>query len=702
MNAPKRGVWPVAIFEMIIGILGAVVLSSFLSRLMPRISMPLVQIALGLALALLPVFPTVKLDPELFMVLFIAPLLYLEAHEIDKRALYSTLRYSLPMAIGLVLGSMVLVGVVMHAAWPALPLAAACALGAALGPTDAVAVSSMGQSTAFTKEQKGILEGESLFNDASGVVSFQFAILAATTGTFSIADASREFLISFIGGVGVGVLAGIPTNWIFRFARRMGWETMTTRILVELFLPFLVFLGADDIAHVSGILAVVTFGLTVHFDHTGLSPNTARTNIVSSSVWSVLSFALNGTVFILLGMQLPGAMLTSWDDREVSRGMLAGTILLVSAATIAIRFLWIWLITAPSGKQAKGGEAGRRRPRSLRDTAIMTFGGAKGTISLALMFTIPYAVSSGAAFPKRNDLIFIAAGVIVVTLLLANFLLPWLAPKNDREESSQFEKVNVEVLGRTVAELSEDMNDENRAVLLPIIDSYNMRISRIKQRQGTFDAETFEALQIEALNWEKRYVRDTLAAVRADPNMDEHIRNLNIEACERMLDQIMNIVRHTANAKNRLDVISQIRGRYHAMHRQVSAIARKTLHRVRRSTPILSENEIYEYLRSVQIGAIDHVIEQLYRAMRSDEYPTEYCTMLLRDYQRSRARLSSRSDIVNRVKMAPQIDEAKQESYSIELGVIQDMLGNGEITRSQAKHLRRNVYVMQVDAESGM
>jgi monovalent cation/hydrogen antiporter len=687
---------------MIIGILGAVVLSSFLSRLMPRISMPLVQIALGVALALLPVFPTVTLDPQLFMVLFIAPLLYLEAHEIDKHMLYSTLRYSLPMAIGLVLGSMALVGLMMHAVWPAIPLAAACALGAALGPTDAVAVSSMGKSTAFTKEQKGILEGESLFNDASGVVSFQFAILAATTGAFSLEDASREFLFSFVGGIAFGVVAGIPTNWIFRFARRMGWETMTTRILVELFLPFIVFLGADDFAHVSGILAVVAFGLTVHFDHTGLSPNTARTNIVSASVWSVLSFALNGTVFILLGMQLPGAMLTSWNESDANRGMLAGTILLVAAATIAIRFLWIWLITAPVNKNEQSGTAGMRRPRSLRDTAVLTFGGAKGTISLALMFTIPYTVSSGAAFPKRNELIFIAAGVIVVTLLLANFLLPWLAPKNDKEETSKFDEVNIEVLNRTVAELSEDVTEENRAVLLPIIDSYNVRISRIKQRQGTFEADTFERLQLDALKWEKNYVRDRLADARANTDMDEHARSLEIEACERMLDQIMNILRHTSNEKGRRNAVSQIRGRYHAMHRQVSAIARKTLHRIRRSTPMLSENEIYEYLRSVQIGAIDHVIAQLYRTMRGDEYPTEYCTMLLRDYQRSRARLSSRDDIVDRVKMAPKIDEAKRESYSIELGVIQDMLGNGEITRNQAKHLRRNVYVMQVDAESGM
>ncbi|WEV72486.1 cation:proton antiporter [Bifidobacterium sp. ESL0790] len=687
------------IFELILCILGAVVLSSFISRFIPRISTPLVQIALGVAVTYLPSFPDVKLNPALFMVLFIAPLLYLEAHEIDKPTLYKTLKYSLPMAIGLALGTMVIIGFALHAVWPAIPLAAAFALGAALGPTDAVAVSSLSSEASFSKEQKGILQGESLFNDASGVIGFQFAILAAVTGSFSMATATKEFILSFVGGVVIGLLAGVLANWIFGLVRRLGWETMTTRILMELFLPFLVYLAADDLIHVSGILAVVAFGLTVHFDHTGISPNAARTNIVSSSVWSVLSFSLNGTVFILLGMQLPGAMRASWDDHVVSNGMLVAIILLVSVIAIIVRFLWVWLIAAP--KRDPDGNRFRRKPRSLRDAAVMTFGGAKGTITLSLMFTIPYTLQTGEAFPMRNELIFVASGVIVVTLLLANFMLPLLAPSKDSAETdSQLKTISIEVLRRTVEELSNRVTDENRSVLLPIIDSYNGRITRLRQRMGSIDNTRLEALQIDALHWEKDYVKERLNTTKADETMDKHAQELQIEACERMLDQIMDTLRHTNDKKNNHPAVSQIRGRAHRMKRRIVTLARRANHKIRRSAPILTENEIYNYMRSTQIDAINYVIDKLYEEMREGNYPIEYCSLLILDYRRALAELRSRGNFNRSADTISRIDEAKHESFAIELEEIQNMLEDGEITRGQAKYLRRNVYVMQVDADA--
>ena len=160
-NARKGGT--LAVFELIVCIIAAVVLSSFISRFIPKVSTPLVQIALGALASQLPFFPNVTLDPELFMVLFIAPLLYLEAHEIDKSELLKSVKLSLSLAIGLAIATMVAVGFILHAAWPAIPLAAALALGAALGPTDAVAVSSLGKEAALTQRQTSVLKGESLF-----------------------------------------------------------------------------------------------------------------------------------------------------------------------------------------------------------------------------------------------------------------------------------------------------------------------------------------------------------------------------------------------------------------------------------------------------------------------------------------------------------------------------------------------------------
>ena len=228
-----------AVFELILCIIAAVVVSSFVSRFVPKVSTPLVQIVLGVLVTYLPFFPDATLDPELFMVLFIAPLLYLEAHEIDKSALLKTLDLSLSLAIGLAIVTMAAVGFTLHAVWPSITLASALALGAALGPTDAVAVSSLGKEASLTQRQRSVLKGESLFNDASGIVGFQFALAAAFTGEFAVGQAAGEFVISFFGGTLFGLVIAAAANWLFETVRSLGWETTTTRILMELFLPFL-------------------------------------------------------------------------------------------------------------------------------------------------------------------------------------------------------------------------------------------------------------------------------------------------------------------------------------------------------------------------------------------------------------------------------------------------------------------------------
>ena len=169
----------------------------------------------------------------------IAPLLYLEAHEIDKSELLKSVKLSLSLAIGLTIATMVAVGFALHAVWPAIPLAAALALGAALGPTDAVAVSSLGKEAALTQRQTSVLKGESLFNDASGIVGFQFAIAAAVSGVFTVGDSAAQFVFSFFGGAIFGLAVGMVADLLFESLRSFGWETTTSRILMELFLPFI-------------------------------------------------------------------------------------------------------------------------------------------------------------------------------------------------------------------------------------------------------------------------------------------------------------------------------------------------------------------------------------------------------------------------------------------------------------------------------
>lgn len=686
------------VFVLILCIIGSVVLSSFLSRFIPRVSTPLVQILIGALATTLPFFPEAQLEPDLFMVLFIAPLLYLEAHRIDKTALVDALGLSLSMAVGLVLVTMVAVGFSVHAVWPAISLAAAFALGAAVGPTDAVAVSSLSHEASLSRRQLGVLEGESLFNDASGIIGFQFSLLAATTGTLSVGHAAEQFVTSFLGGSAIGLAIGLLANGLFETARSLGWETTTTRILMELFLPFLVYLGAQDLAHVSGVLAVVAAGLVVRFDRTGIGPNVSRTNIVSDSVWSVLSFSLNGTVFILLGMQLPDAMGASWDDPGVSNAMLLTVILLVTLVVTAMRLTWVTLML----RLARDQRTGRRRRMTAgrwRSAAVMTFGGAKGTITLSLMFTLPYVLRGGRTFPMRDELVFIASGVIVLTLLMANFLLPLLAP-NREAASTEMTSITIDVLRRTVEELTGLVTDGNRRAILQVIDSYTKRISRLQRRLGVSDPEDLERLQIEALHWEKDYIRERLERARTFPEETDDIsRGLQVEACERMLDQIMNTLRHTSTRTSGR-AVSQIRGRARAFQRRLTILLRRAESKFLRTTPLLSEKRVASVMRGIQIDAMEFVIDRLYDEMGRNRYSTEHCSTLILDYRRAEASLRSRPDVSGGSEALEQLEQAKRDSYAIELGIIQDMAESGAITRAQMRQLRRNVYVMQVDADA--
>ena len=427
----------------------------------------------------------------------------------------------------------------------------------------------------------------------------------------------------------------------------------------------------------------------------------ARTNIVSASVWGVLSFSLNGAVFILLGMQLPWAMQASWSDPFISNNMLIGVILLVTGVVIALRFVWV----AAMLRIARDINTGQRRkmtPERWRSAAVMTFGGPKGTITLSLMFTIPYYLASGVPFPMRDELLFIASGVIVLTLLLANFLLPLLAPNRGKDPAAAMVPITIDVLRATVEELTGRITPENRRAVLVVIDLYTKRISRLKQRIGESDPHGLEQLQIEALHWEKEFVRDRLANIKAHPDADEATQELNVEACERMLDQIMNTLRHTATDPTAGHAVSQIRGRGRMLQRRLNNLAKRTISKIRRTTPLVSEDQIFARTREIQVEAIHHVIGRLVDEMGLDTYNTEHCSALLLDYRRAEASLQARPNMSGSAAAITQIEEVKKESYGIELGVIQDMFEAGDINRAQMRSLRRNIYVMQVDADSGI
>ena len=488
-------------------LLVAVLASSLIDQIIPRVSLPLIQIVIGLLIAVVAGGEVeVTLDPELFLVMFIAPLLYDEAKHADKQALWRERKPVLSLAIGLVVATTLVIGFLLNAFVPSIPLAAAFALGAALGPTDAVAVSSLSKQVDIPKRQASMLKGELLLNDASGIVSFQFAIAAVVTGSFSLVDAGVDFLVEFVGGLLLGILLGLLGNWVVKRARSIGVENTNFHVLFEVLIPFLIYLVAN-VCHVSGVIAVVVAGLINVTSPKGvIGPSVSRMNIVSGSVWHVLTYALNGIVFVLLGTQLPLAMQDAWENVRITNSTLILLVFGLTFVLLATRFLWV---LAMDLYHVRRDEKRRFGKGDLRSALITTFCGAKGTITLSIMFSIPtYAVYGppNVPFPQRELLIFLACGVIVCTLLLATFVVPLLAPARDKGEEElrridQDAATTMDIMREVIEMLTAQQTRENRAETQAVIRSYNDRLARIKANNG-IESEMNVELRVQALMWE--------------------------------------------------------------------------------------------------------------------------------------------------------------------------------------------------------
>ena len=508
-------------FEFVLIVLTCVAASSVIDKFVD-VSIPVIQVVIGLLVALvLPSVQEVHLESELFMLLFIAPLLFNETRETNIRALLLNLNSILSLAIALVVVSVLSVGYALHLMVPSIPLAAAFALASALGPTDAATVTALKSNIHLTHRQQTLLSGESLINDASGVVAFQFSVAAAVTGAFSLVDAAGSFTVLFVGGVAMGIVTGFAFSAINAMLGRLGYEDTVANVLYEVLTPFLVYLLAETF-HVSGVLAVVAAGLVIALPRRQSNKALfARQKLVSDSTWKVISFLINGTIFVFLGMQLPLAVLPGTNG-GLNILQILGIVVVITLFMHGVRFAWLYALETYklhkgghlcTGKDAVDGEndlagsssngekpdqplaelgseqtseqiAEQPKPTCaikpisitsaelIKNVLVTTIAGAKGAVTLSIILTLPLTTQSGAAFPQRDLLITIAAGVILATLLLADNLLPVLSksPEADSDLPERLHKGEIAVLEATLGELRSMLQSENaKAKYLPAL-----------------------------------------------------------------------------------------------------------------------------------------------------------------------------------------------------------------------------------------
>ncbi|MBZ9744381.1 Na+/H+ antiporter [Mesorhizobium sp. CO1-1-7] len=413
----------VAIFILVV--LVFVALSGALVRLV-RVPLPVLQIAIGAALAWPAKGLHVEIDPELFLLVFIPPLLFGDAFAAPKRELVALRGPILDLAVGLVFFTIVGFGYALHWLVPSIPLVVAFALAAVLSPTDAVAVSAIVDRNVVPSRLMHILEGESLLNDASGLVMFRFAVAAALTGSFSFAGASLSFLYAVAAGILAGVAALFIAAKALQLLNRIGGVPAEAQVLVMILLPFVAYLGAEHVG-ASGILAAVTAGLLTGasgmYRFLGVS---ARMQTLS--LWATLTFVFNGALFILLGLQLPDIIRKVPPELSSRHWLIepVATVLILTLCLIGLRFLWIWVGDIAQAIAARIGKR-ESEPFGFRVRLAGSVAGVRGAITLAGILSLPLALQDGSPFPARDVVIFLAAGVIICSLLIASLALPRIA-----------------------------------------------------------------------------------------------------------------------------------------------------------------------------------------------------------------------------------------------------------------------------------
>jgi len=523
-------------------------LSGVAARILPfQIPLPLVQIAVGALLAWPNFGLHVDFDPKLFLVLFIPPLLFADGWKTPVSEFLHYGREILGLALVLVLITVVGIGYLIYWTVPGIPLIPAFALAAVLSPTDAVALSGIVGEGRIPKKIMGILQGEALMNDASGLVSLKFAVAVAMgTMVFSWGGASVEFLKVAVGGL----IAGVAVCWLYGKSLRVlnrwsGGDDAATQIVLLLLLPFASYLIAEHLG-VSGILAAVAAGMTI--TRSGIirqAPLTMR--LRANSVWHMLEFVFNGMVFLMLGLQLPSILENSIQqanaDPNVDIWMIFADIALVYAALMVVRFGWLWIMQRFSKRLLKN------KPLvfssySLRELLIASFAGVRGAITLAGVLSIPLFLSNGNPFPARYELVFIATGVILFSLLVGVIVLPVLLrgvetmDKSAHRHELQHARavmagVAIDSLQKMEARLEKE-TDEN--IDPELLKEVSLRVIGNLRRRAEGKNDLEHALFAE--NLERRFRLNALRAERAEVYHLRATQQISNETMQKLLHDL--------------------------------------------------------------------------------------------------------------------------------------------------------------------
>lgn len=470
-------------FEQALVLLLLIAALSVVARWLPW--PPMITYLLGGVLAaLLPQFPPLKLEPSFFFLCFLPPLLFSDGWLMPLREFVRARRSILTLAIGLVIFTTLTVGLVAWWLVPGLPLAMAFALGAIVSPTDAVAVNAITERLRVPSRLTTVLNGESLMNDATGLMAFKFALGAAVAGSFSLGRFALGFGVVAVGGFVIGLVVAFLIGKLRDLLRRVEAGDTDIEITLSLMTPFAAYLPAEH-AGVSGILAVVAAGLYSGWRDPIKMDVETRQN--AFAVWGLLLFWLNGTAFVLLGLQFPALLVAVSDTHSI--GQLVFFTLAISLAAMLARFVWVFAgIYLPFALRSVCTDA--MRPAT---GLVVSWAGMRGTVTLAGALSIPFLMPDGRPFPGRDIVVFLAFGVIAVTLLVQGTTLERLISRlglkedgthNEEERLARVTAVRAGLEALRALE-SKDASVDDNAALGQVMGEYEHRLAVLEAEGET-------------------------------------------------------------------------------------------------------------------------------------------------------------------------------------------------------------------------
>jgi monovalent cation/hydrogen antiporter len=502
---------------VIFGLLAGIVAFAFLANLV-HVPYPITLVLGGTAIGFIPGIPSVELDPELVLLIFLPPLLYGAAFFTSLRDLRRNARAIALLAVGLVLGTMAAVALIAHYVI-GLDWDVAFVLGAIVSPTDAVAPAEIMRRLGAPRRLVAVVEGENLTNDWTALILYRVAVAAVVSGSFSLLDASVEFVLSGVGGLGIGLAAG----WVIRQIRRR-LDDPPTEITISILSGYAAYLPAEELGF-SGVIAAVTVGVYMGWYTPELTTPLVR--LQSISVWEILTFLLNAVLFLLVGMQLPNII----DDLS---GESAGQLLLwgalVSATVIVVRMGWGFTVTYLL-RAIDRREVQRARRSSVRERIVVGWAGMRGAVALAAALAVPLRTDSGAPFPERDLIIFLAFIVILVTLvgqgLTLGPLINRLGVVDDGEEEREEVAARIRLAEAALARLqelegAEWVRDDTVGRVRGMYDYRRRRFSARTDGDESYEerSDAFRRLMYELYGAQ----RDELVAMRNALDISDEVR----------------------------------------------------------------------------------------------------------------------------------------------------------------------------------